>query len=67
MCELLVDKSIVCGRLWCVARQVSSCRAAVSADARGSGSVMEVIHTGAVRWFEWVVSIMSVSVTLRTS
>jgi hypothetical protein len=50
------SKSTVCGRLWCVMRQALRCRAAISADARRSGSVMEVMQTITVRRFKRVVS-----------
>jgi hypothetical protein len=57
MCELLDDsESTVCKRLWCIARQALRCHAATSADARGSGSMMEVMHTIVVRGVRWAVS-----------
>jgi hypothetical protein len=41
-CELLDDVELTMyGRLWCIARQASSCRALASADARIVGSVMK--------------------------
>jgi hypothetical protein len=46
----------VCRHLWCVARQVSRCRAAESADARGFGCVMEVMQEFVVQVLKQVVS-----------
>jgi hypothetical protein len=57
VCELLDDNKLtVCGHLWCITCQASRCHAATSADAWGSGSVMEVMHTNIVWGFKRAVS-----------
>jgi hypothetical protein len=57
VCELLDNSGLtVCGRLWCIAHQASRCRVAFSADAQGSGSVMEVMQKFVVQEFKRAVS-----------